>query len=196
MRRCRFPGSCGPTDQAQSRTLDKVAGRTTGGIAALEIRLGKLKLILGQEFSASPGPRVTLFADRGLARCWRCSLFHADEHSQNLQHGAPFAGGPIQYFCGRTWRSPVASTSRPGRGLSALEIVIVVCQGGSSVGVCCSGLAHCRRDPVGSNSISSISAPFGSGQSRRGKLSPPPFRQQEVLDIPSVVGRQLQGLRE
>src|SRR5271157_4875486 len=36
-------------------------------------------------------------------------------------------------------------------------------------------------------------AALGSGQSGRGKLSPPAFRQQEVLDVGGVVGRQLQG---
>jgi len=36
-------------------------------------------------------------------------------------------------------------------------------------------------------------APPGSGQSGRGKLSPPAFGQDEVLYIGSVVGRQFQG---
>src|SRR5947209_3086857 len=39
-------------------------------------------------------------------------------------------------------------------------------------------------------------AALGSGQSGRGKLSPPPLGQQQVLNICGVVDRQLQGPRQ
>ena len=157
-------------------------------IAALGIRLGKLKSYSARVFAWGAVPHAV--AARGLVAGGR-SVPVPNRVGQDLQHRAPFASRLIEHFA-------VALGDLRELQLSqvavkpCLEIVITSCHESPPRCRCRNG----RKSGIGRLQFDLVDqlAPLGSGQSGRGKLAPPAFRQQEVLDVGGVVGRQLQGL--